>query len=127
MDLSLSWSGESISYLGVRFVSGNYYLVPDWSYHAIGSTLKLVFSRVDIWRVRRSCKILVSCVNFSENNANCAEILPENKVILVKYCVKIYPHHAQVNIYAIFMGICKYCVNIHPWSSVRGGNAHLLT
>ena len=51
-----------------------------------------MFDRVDIWRDRcdrRSCKILVSCVNFSENNANCAEILPENKVIVLDF-VKIY-------------------------------------
>ena len=42
--------------------------------------------RVDIWRDRcdrRSCKILVSRVNFSENNANCVEILPKNKVLVL--------------------------------------------
>ena len=37
----------------------------------------------------QSCEILVSHVNFSENNANCAEILPKNKVIVLDY-VKIY-------------------------------------
>ena len=45
-------------------------------------------NRVDIWRDRcdrRSCKILVSRVNFSENNANCTEILPENKVIVLVF------------------------------------------
>ena len=39
--------------------------------------------RVDIWRDRcdrRSCKILVSRVNFSEKNANCVEILPGNMI-----------------------------------------------
>ena len=47
---------------------------------------------VDIWHDRcdrRSCKILVSCVNFSENNANFAEILPKNKEIVSDF-VKIY-------------------------------------
>ena len=44
--------------------------------------------RVDIWRDRcdrRSCKILVSRVNFSENNANCFVILPKNNVIVLVF------------------------------------------
>ena len=59
----------------------------------------LIASRVDIWRDRcdqRSCKILVSRVNLSENNANCAESLPDyTKCVknlptyLGKYCAKI--------------------------------------
>ena len=45
-------------------------------------------ARVDIWRDRcdrRSCKILVSRVNFSENNANCFVILPKNNVIVLVF------------------------------------------
>ena len=41
--------------------------------------------RVDIWRDRcdrRSCKILVSGVNFQENNANCLTISPEKKFMV---------------------------------------------
>ena len=55
-------------------------------------TFLLRVTRVDIWHDRcdrRSCKILVSCVNFSENNANFAEILPKNKEIVSDF-VKIY-------------------------------------
>ena len=51
-----------------------------------------IWNRVDIWHDRcdrRSCKILVSCVNLSENNANFAEIVPKNKEI-VSHFVKIY-------------------------------------
>ena len=40
-------------------------------------------NRVDIWRDRRSCKILVSRVNLSANNVNCAENLPKNKEIVL--------------------------------------------
>ena len=43
----------------------------------------LILDRVDIWRDRRSCKILVSRVNFSEKNANCVEILPGNMIMVL--------------------------------------------
>ena len=49
---------------------------------------KVFRCRVDIWRDRCdrwSCKILVSRVNFSENNANCFVILPKNNVIVLVF------------------------------------------
>ena len=55
--------------------------------HRAVSRIELL-RRVDIWRDRcdrRSCKILVSRVNFSENNANCFVILPKNNVIVLVF------------------------------------------
>ena len=79
--------------------------------------------RVDIWRNRcdrRSCKIIVSCVNFFRKQCKLHWNFTRKKVILGKYCVKIYPHHVQVNIYATFIGMGKYCVNIYPYTAVYG-------
>ena len=69
--------------------------------------------RVDIWRDRcdqRSCKILVSRVNLSENNANCVESLHKMcknlPAYLCKDCVNIYSHCVHENNCTIFM--CMY-------------------
>ena len=66
------------------------------------------FSRVHICRDRwdrRSRKIFVDCVNFSVNNANCEQNLP-NPHILRKHLCHFYAKCANIG------QIYTYCVNI---------------
>ena len=95
--------------------------------HHIGAGLdftcssSLGLTRVDIWRDRRSCKILFSRVNFSENNANCTEILPENRVIVlvvVKICCLLSFNYIMLahntHRVTVWKKYCIDCVLIYP-------------
>ena len=69
-------------YPTLRIVFSVHYSVPMWPFYPIWCVRP---RRVDIWRDRcdrRSCKILVSGVNFQENNANWLTILPEKKFMV---------------------------------------------
>ena len=66
--------------------------------------------RVDIWRDRcdrRSCKILASRVNLSENNAKCTAILPQHKARVLDL-ITIDAWH--LGMWVVFCCFLTYCV-----------------
>ena len=66
--------------------------------------------RVDIWHDRcdrRSCKILATRVNFSENSAKCTTILPQNKATVLDF-ITIDAWH--LCIWVMFLLLLTYCV-----------------
>ena len=70
-------------------------------------------SRVDIWRDRRSCKILASRVNLSENNAKCPAILPQNKATALDLITIDAWHRGMWVMFLLpFNILCKVCTSI---------------